>query len=240
MLDRDTVDRLARAPERNAPLLNVALAEEGTATALLSLASSPALGPEALGVIGERVAREGEAVGRDPEACGEASIAVDLDRLLVAHPNAPDDLRDAALGRHADEAFFVLAAACHPRATTRAVERAIDWPAATAAHDRPWLALLSAPAITEDTIRLWSNDSSALRREASALLATDASAIATLARDPARRVRRAAAANAFAGEARTWIAEDPAPDVRGSRTTRTSTPRCCSTISRAARSRRRA
>jgi hypothetical protein len=55
MLDRQTLEHLSRAPEKNAPMLNVALAEEGTAEALLSLARAHAVGPEALAVIAERV-----------------------------------------------------------------------------------------------------------------------------------------------------------------------------------------
>ena len=66
MLDRASIDRLARTPEKNAPLLNVALAEEGAAPVLLALARSIAVGPEALAVIGQRIIDEGEAVGKDP------------------------------------------------------------------------------------------------------------------------------------------------------------------------------
>src|SRR5262245_33237517 len=133
MLDRATIDRLSRAPEKNAPMLNVALAEEGTAPVLLSLARSSAVGMDALSVIADRVAREGADVGRDPEVPAEehAPIAADLDRLLIAHPHAPDDVRDAVLARHPADPFFVLAAACHARATLGAVERAVDWPAAS-------------------------------------------------------------------------------------------------------------
>src|SRR5690242_11581491 len=103
MLDRATIDRLSRAPEKNAPLLNVALAEEGTAPALLSLARSPAVGPEALLVIAERVGREGADVGRDRDAPAEEHVPVagELDRLLIAHPRAPDAVRDGVLERHA-------------------------------------------------------------------------------------------------------------------------------------------
>src|SRR5690349_943761 len=51
MLDRASIERLARTPEKNAPLLNVALAEEGAAAVLLALARSTAVGPEALAII---------------------------------------------------------------------------------------------------------------------------------------------------------------------------------------------
>src|SRR5580698_3017793 len=141
MLGRATIDRLSRAPEKNAPMLNVALAEEGHAAALLSLARSPAVGPEALDVIEGRIAREGEAVGRDPLVPPEEHVSplAELDRLLVAHPRAPSTVRDAVLDRHPRDPYFVLAAACHPQATPGAVLRAVDWPAASPAHDRLWL-----------------------------------------------------------------------------------------------------
>ena len=139
MLDRATIDRLSGAPEKNAPMLNVALAEEGHAAALLSLARSHAVGPEALDVVAGRIAREGEGVGRDPLVPAEDFISpqAELDRLLVAHPRAPGAVRDAVLERHPRDPWFVLAAACHPQATPGAVLRAVEWPAASPAHDRP-------------------------------------------------------------------------------------------------------
>src|SRR4051812_42939579 len=99
MLDRATIERLSRTPEKNAPMLNVALAEEGTAPVLVSLARSPAAGPETLAVIAERLAQEGTEVGFDREAPPEefVSVAAELDRLLIAHLNAPDAVRDAVL-----------------------------------------------------------------------------------------------------------------------------------------------
>ena len=71
-------------------MLNVALAEEGEADVLLALAQCSAVGPEALSVVGERILREGADVGRDPATPGEELEPVEgeLDRLLVAHPNA--------------------------------------------------------------------------------------------------------------------------------------------------------
>src|SRR5262245_9017339 len=112
MLDPATIERLSRAPERNAPMLNVALAEEGHAEVLLSLARCAAVGPEALAVIGARIEHSGQDVGRDPEAKPDEPfepIADELDRLLAIHPGAPYDLRDALVGRHATDPFFVLA-----------------------------------------------------------------------------------------------------------------------------------
>lgn len=212
MLDRATIEQLARAPEQNAPPLNVALAEEGAAGVLLSLARSPALGAEALAVIAARVLREGAAVGRDPEARAPGDAATELDRLLVAHENAPDAVRDAVLARHAAEAAFVLLAASHPRATVEALTRAVDWPAASAAHDRSWLTLVRA--VPEALVRAWSSDHAALRREAAARFTTDAALLAALARDPARRVRRAVAGSRHAGALRAALTEDAAAEVR--------------------------
>jgi hypothetical protein len=217
MLDRATLDRLSRAPEKNAPMLNVALAEEGVAAVLLALARSPAIGTEVLTVIAARVAREGADVGRDRDAQAEehVSAAGDLDRLLIAHPRSPSAVRDAVLARHADDAFFVLAAGSHPHATLTAAQSAADWPAASPAHDRLWLALVDAAALPPLTLEEWSQDASPLRREAVARIAREPALLAALARDPARQVRRAVASNRFAGTDRARLAaEDPAPDVR--------------------------
>src|SRR5262249_56546777 len=142
-------------------MLNVALAEEGTAPVLVALTRSPAVGPEALAVIGERIAQEGTEVGFDREAPPEefVSVAADLDRLLIAHPNAPDRVRDAVLGRHPRDAYFVLAAACHPNATLGAVERAVDWPSASPVHDRLWLPMIEPTAVPPLTLEEWAQAS---------------------------------------------------------------------------------
>jgi hypothetical protein len=192
MLDRASIERLARTPEKNAPLLNVALAEEGTAPVLLALSRSTAVGPEALAIIGQRIVDEGAAVGKDPAAPAEEFLPIvgELDRLLVAHPRAPDAVRDAILARHPSEAFFVLAAACHPQATGAAIERAVDWPSASAAHDRLWIPLLDTGAVPPLTLEEWAQDASPLRREAAARLAHDPGLLAALARDRSRQVRR--------------------------------------------------
>ena len=205
MLDRATIDRLSRAPEKNAQALNVALAEEGRSDVLLSLARSPSLGPEALAVLAARVAAEGDAVGRAPPVHPEDHVPVtaDLDRLLVAHPRAPGDVRDAVLSRHPADPFFVLAAASHPAATATAVLRAVDWPSASPAHDRLWLALIDPAAVAPLTLEEWSQDESPLRREAAARIARDpALHAAPFAADRSRQVRRALASNRFAAEAR--------------------------------------
>ncbi len=217
MLDRASIERLARTPEKNAPLLNVALAEEGTAPVLLALARSIAVGPEALAILGQRIVDEGAAVGKDLAAPAEEFVPIvgELDRLLVAHPRAPDALRDAILARHPREAFFVLAAACHPQATGAATERAVDWPSASAAHDRLWIPLLATGAVPPLTLEEWSQDASPLRREAAARLAHDPGLLAALARDRSRQVRRGVASNRAAAALRARLAlEDPAIEVR--------------------------
>lgn len=218
MLDRATIERLSQAPENNAPMLNVALAEEGHAKVLLSLARCAAVGPEALGVIGARIEAAGQDVGRDPEAKPDEPfepVADELDRLLVAQPNAPDDLRDAILARHAKDPFFVLAAACHPRATLAAIERAAGWPAASKVHDRLWIALLDAARLPPLVAEEWAQDPSPYRREAVARITREAPLLAALARDPDRRVRRAVASNRAAGSMRAELAaQDGAVEVR--------------------------
>lgn len=218
MLDRASIESLARSPEKNAPMLNVALAEEGLAAVLLTLARSPALGPEALAILGERIVAEGAAVGRDPQTPeGEEpeSIAPELDRLLIVHPRSPDALRDAVLRRHEDEAFFVLAAAVHPWATLAAMTRAVDWPSASPVHDRLWLSLLDGRAVPPLTLEEWAQDPSPLRREAAARIAAEGALLAALARDPHRQVRRALASNRAAqGERARLAADDAAPEVR--------------------------
>src|SRR5438128_12652358 len=127
MLDRASLEKLAESPERNDPMLNVALAEEGTAAVLLSLAGCRAVGPEALEVVSGRIAREGPKVGEDPDVPEgerpEPFAADELDRRIVVHPNAPDLVRDEVLARHPDEPFFVLAAGAHSRATLAALAR---------------------------------------------------------------------------------------------------------------------
>ncbi|MEZ4300057.1 MAG: hypothetical protein R3B70_34235 [Polyangiaceae bacterium] len=218
MLDRATIERLSQAPEKNAPMLNVALAEEGHAKVLLALARCAVVGPEALAVIGDRIAADGSSVGRDPEARPDEPfepIDAELDRLLIARQNAPDALRDAVLARHPDDPFFVLAAACHPAATPLAIERAADWPAASPAHDRLWIALLDSARIPPLVAEEWAQDASPLRRETIARNTHDPALLAALARDPDRRVRRAVASNRAAADLRDELAaNDIAAEVR--------------------------
>ncbi|MCK6588197.1 MAG: hypothetical protein L6Q76_11480 [Polyangiaceae bacterium] len=219
MLDRATIERLSRTPEKNAPMLNVALAEEGFAPVLLALARSPAVGPEAIQVINERIANEGDDVGRDREAPADehfVSQAAELDRLLAAHPNASGHALDSIVARHPNDPFFILAAATHPRATITGVLRAVDWPAASPMHDRLWLALLDPALVPPLTLEEWAQDAqNPLRREAAARIGRDAASLRTLSHDKDRRVRRAVASNRHAGDERHRLAhEDPAPEVR--------------------------
>lgn len=216
MLDRASIERLSKTPEKNAPMLNVALAEEGPAPVLLALARSAAVGPEALAVIEARIEAEGAEVGRDPEAPdGFASPLGELERLLVAHPRASDDVRDALLARHASDPFFVLAAAAHPRATPAAVARCVAWPAASPVHDRLWIAAIDRGALAPLVAEEWAHDDAELVREAAGRLARDEAVLGRLAADPSRRVRRAVASNRQAGPLRARLAStDPAPEVR--------------------------
>jgi hypothetical protein len=232
MLDRASLHTLARHPERNDPILNVALAEEGDIVVLLALADSSATGPEALSKIQGRVEREGERVGHEEEPAAEddrrrGSVRADdeaeapsnglaLDAKLIVHPRADAGVRDSVLARHPDDPFFVLAAAAHPSATTRALDLLVKWPSETPLHDRIWLALIDAHAVSPMLLALWAADDDELTREAAAKLSRDPSQLAGLARDPSRRVRRAVAGNPSAGGLRSGLFEnDAACEVRG-------------------------
>jgi hypothetical protein len=216
MLDHATIERLLRTLEKNEPTANVALAEAGNTKVLLALARSHAVGPEVLAIIGQRIAEEGSEVGFDREAPQEfVPVTDDLDRLLITHPKAPGTVRDAVLGRHPGDAFFVLAAACHPQATLSAVERAVDWPAASPIHDRIWLTVIDPATVPPPALEAWAQGSLVLRREAAARIGRGEALFAVLGRDRSRQVRRAVASNPFAGVERARLAaEDPAPDVR--------------------------
>jgi len=232
MLDRISLRTLARHPERNDPILNVALAEEGDILVLLALADCSAVGPEALSKIEARVEREGERVGHEEEPDAEddrrrgsvraadrepvLSNAFTLDAKLIAHPSADDEVRDSVLARHVDDAFFVLAAAAHPSATPRALDLLVKWPSETPLHDRTWLGLISPHAVSPMLLATWAADDNELAREAAAKLSRDPSLLVGLARDPSRRVRRAVAGSPNAGRLRVELLEsDPACEVRG-------------------------
>jgi hypothetical protein len=140
---------------------------------------------------------------------------LELERLLLAHRNAPGAVRDALLARHADEAFFVLAAAAHAHATDRAVERAAGWPSRYAVLDRPWVQLIPESALPPLVAEAWAQEPDALLRETVGLLARDEKLLELLARDPARQVRRAVASNVHAERLRRDVlSADPAVEVR--------------------------
>ncbi len=232
MLDRASLRTLVRDPERNDPILNVALAEEGDIVVLLALADSSATGPEALAKIQERIEREGERVGHEEEPAVEdprrrgsvrpdeakpaPSNGLELDAKLVVHPRADASVRDSVLARHVDDAFFLLAAAAHPSATPRALELLVKWPSETPLHDRTWLGLIDPHAVPPMLLDMWTRDDDELAREAAAKLSRDPFQLESLARDPSRRVRRAVAGSPNAGPLRVELLErDPACEVRG-------------------------
>src|SRR3954469_15389061 len=191
MLDAESIERLAELPEQNDPLLNVALAEEGGGGVLLALAGCGALGAEALDVIARRVANEGDSLTLNDEA-GATGAADLLEKKLVGHPNAPRSVRDAVLGRHLYDPYFVLSAAAHPQATSLALEMAASWPSVSPLHDRTWLSVLLAVDDHPHLLVTWAERDEFLR-EAAALLASDVALLERLAADPSRRVRRAVA-----------------------------------------------
>ena len=220
MLDPDLIEELAAAPEKNAPAVNLALAEEGHAPVLIALAESPATAIDALDMIAQRL-RDGDIESvEDEDDDDDDDIEREppelvLDRLLIAHPHASDDTRDEVLARHPDDAFFVLAAASHARATLGAVERAARWPSRFSVYDRRWLALIESSALPPLTAEAWAQDPSVLLRETVGLLSDDETLLERLSRDPRRRVRRAVASNPLAHEQRQRMAtDDPAAEVR--------------------------
>jgi hypothetical protein len=219
MLDPELLEKLAREPERNAPAVNLALAEEGRGEVLLALARSAAVRGDALAVVARRVESDGEALeapSDETEAQGGEPLLIELERALVVHPEAPAAVRDAVLARHSDEPFFVLAAAAHAGATPRALERAALWPARYPVLDRPWLGLIPPASLPPLLAEAWAQDDDARLREAVALLGDAPALLETLAVDPRREVRRAVASNPSAAAAlRDRLgAEDPAAEVR--------------------------
>ncbi len=221
MLDPDLLDRLAATPEKNAPELNAALATEGSVSVLLALVRSPAVGPQALGIVAARLAVEApwiEASYRTAHGVHEdepCSVVDDLERALVAHPDTPFDARDALLTQHFSEPFFVLAAASHPTPTMTALERAAAWPARSPVLDRLWVALLPPQAFGPLVVEEWAQDDDPLRREVVARHAREPAVLERLSRDPARNVRRAVASNPAALRERERLRiDDPAVEVR--------------------------
>jgi hypothetical protein len=208
MLDPASLEQLSEFPERNDPLLNVALAEEGGTSVLLSLARCAQVGNDAIDVIAARIAC-------GPEGDGEAAAWIDLERHLIAHPHAADAVRDALLAKRANDAFFVLSAGAHTAATELGLEAAALWPSASPLHDRPWLTALPRALRCEGLLDRWATDDRELLREASARLSRDAPTLEKLSGDRSRRVRRAVASNSASGALRSRLAAaDPAIEVR--------------------------
>jgi hypothetical protein len=221
MLDPELFDKLASQPEKNAPDVNLALAEEGRGAVLLSLVRSGATAGDALAVIASRIEREGprleEAEEDDDTSPEEDALPLleQLDSLLIAHRHAPAAVRDAVLERHSDHPFYVLAAASHPQATLAAVERAVSWPGRFPVLDRLWVALIPPRALPPLVAEEWSQDDDSRRRETVARLAREPSLLDTLSRDADRGVRRAVASNPVATTQRASLARaDPAAEVR--------------------------
>lgn len=221
MLDPELLERLAQHPERNAPEVNAALATEGRSTVLLALVGASGVGREALRIVSERVARESAALEQHHrEALGlheddPCELVIDLERALVTHAEAPDEVRDAVLDRNRSDPFFVLAASCHPRATVKALELAATWGARAPVLERLWLALAPSEALPPLVAEEWTQEDDPLLREAVARWTRDAALLELLSRDPARQVRRAVASNHAADAIRGRLAlEDPAAEVR--------------------------
>lgn len=217
MLDPELLDDLAAHPEKNAPEVNVALAEQGHGSVLLALARSSVTRGDALGVIAGRIVREGKALEPpvDEDDGERPAVLRQLDELLISHPNTPVAVLDEVLERHASDAWYVLAAVVHPAATEDALGRAARWPARYAVLDRLWLGLIAPAALPPLLAEAWSQDADVRLRESVARVSPDPALLAKLAADPARAVRRAVASNPFAGALRDDLAErDPAPEVR--------------------------
>ncbi len=213
MLDPTLLEELARLPERNSPEVNEALAEQGSGSVLRHLVGSSAAHGAALAIAARRIAREGTALFADEDDPHDA--VRQLERGLVHHENAPDAVRDALAARHADDAFFVLCASSHPRATLDAIERAARWPARLPVLDRSWLALITPRALPPLVADAWSQSPDTLLREAAARIARDRAVLERLANDERREVRRAVASNPAAGELRGVIeTRDAAVEVR--------------------------
>jgi hypothetical protein len=220
MLDPDLIDQLAAQPEKNAPAVNLALAEEGHGTVLLALAQSPATAADALETIARRIDDEGDALDDTDEdddlEDGDArAISDELDRLLIAHPASSDDVRDRVRQRHDDDPYFVLAAASHARATIESIRRAALWPCQSVVFDRRWLMLVPPEALPPLVAEEWSQDPDPCLREVVASLSRDQALLEMLSHDSERQVRRAIASNPHAANQRQRLSHDEiAPEVR--------------------------
>jgi hypothetical protein len=215
VLDPDLFEELALRPERNAPAVNLALAQEGNPKVLLFLARSAAVDAATLETIARRVEQEREQLAaRDEDDEAFSTLDTELDSLVVQHPHATDTLRDAVLLRHPRDAFYVLAAASHPRATPTAIEAAVLWPSRFAVCDRSWLGLIIPSRLAPLTAAEWAQSGDPRRREAVAWLSRDPALLGPLVHDDRREVRRALAGNPAADVFRPTLKADPAADVR--------------------------
>src|SRR5215471_19021972 len=223
MLDPASLERLAEFPERNDAQLNLALAEEGSPAVLLALAQCVEVDGDALAVIASRLVEEREARGAwlgrplPPHGDDESDTParLELERRLIAHPNAPGSVRDALLAEHGHDPFFVWSAGTHAAATERGLRALALWPSASPLHDRPWIAELSVDAQSSELLRRWAVADDELLREAAARLAQESAILGPLSSDRSRRVRRSLASNRAASDLRGQIAEnDSAHEVR--------------------------
>jgi len=231
MLDPRTIRALAARPGDNGRELNVAIAEEGDAHALVSLLRHPHLEGEAVATIAARVlASAGIEVGPEeepprieipweptdePRPTRPWTLDRGLLALVVAHPNAPAGTLVSIAERHAGEPGFVLGAAIAAHAPIALAERLATWPSRSALHDRMWIDLLAARPDMRELVEMWSTSESELLREAAARLSHDAAVLERLAHDSKRRVRRSVALNPSATSIRARMIEhDDAVEVR--------------------------
>ncbi len=225
MLDPRTIRALAARPGDNGRELNVAIAEEGDAHALLSLLRFSDLQPEAIAAIARRVleGRGVEAGGPDedpprieipwePSDEPRATRPWTLERALLAsvvlHPRAPAATLTEIARRHGDEAGFVLAAAIAGSAPQSLAEQVALSSSRSALHDRPWIDLLAARHDRADLAKVWTSSEQELLREAAARIADEPLLLERLSHDRARRVRRAVAQNPAALALRTRLLQD--------------------------------
>src|SRR5205085_1584248 len=171
MLDARTIRALAARPADNGRELNVAIAEEGDAYALASIARWPGLEPEALDAIARRVLHgpsveisEGEdpptiEIPWEPSDEPRAHRPWTLERALlsavVMHPRAPAQTLRAIVESHEKELGFLLAASLRDAAPASIVECVASLPARSALHDRPWIDLLATRVDAAAYARAW-------------------------------------------------------------------------------------
>ncbi|GAC1352322.1 MAG: hypothetical protein NVSMB1_14050 [Polyangiales bacterium] len=165
MLDPRTIRALSARPGDNGRDLNLAIAEEGDAFALVSLLRFSALDGEVVAQVAERIlGGRGVEVAPDedpprvdipwdlPNESQSASKARihrpwTLERallaLVIAHPNAPAITVVRIAEARADERGFLLAASIAPHAPVELAEQVATLPAQSVLHDRPFIDLLS-------------------------------------------------------------------------------------------------